>query len=459
MSRFATWFFAVTALVLLGFIFIYKPLAGSTRDRRISGGVAAEFDPMAVDAIEILGGSESLLLKKSASGWLIESPLKDRASSGEIEKLLELASNLRILDVISDAEFKKNFKNARFGFSPPPNRLRLASGKREIELLFGGEAAGENRVYLRVGKSRDTMVVSDEILNLMLRPPGEFRDPRLADFPAHLVEKLRIETDKGALALARNGQGWKITEPLHAPADAARVDEIIEHFLGAKVFEFTEPGPVDAAAEPGPGGGRVEIWPEGGAEPVVFQISNPGGDNRLLVVRSSVRPGVSKIDPGNAALLSATPDALRMKSVLQINPDVIDRISIRSFDGSLEIGRSEAGWTFLPPEQAVGGDAADFFKNLSELHAERFVPLSSASGFAPSLFEKPELEIVLFSHLSENTSEETAGTFPLARFRFARASDGTLLLRIDDQPEVLVLPAESLEKLRSPLPAPSPRAP
>ena len=458
MSRFATWFFAVTALVLLGFIFIYKPLAGSTRDRRISGGVAVEFDPAAVDAIEILRGPESLLMKKSDAGWWIESPLKDRASSGEIEKLLELASNLRILDVISDAEFKKNFKNARFGFSPPPNRLRLASGKREIELLFGGEAAGENRVYLRVGKSRDTMVVSDEILNLMLRPPGEFRDPRLADFPAHLVEKVRIETGEGALALARNGQGWKFTEPLHAPADSAGVDRILEHFLGAKVFEFTEPGPVDAA-EPGAGGGRVEIWPEGGAEPVVFQISNPGGDNRLLSVRSSVRPGGAKIDPGNAALLSATPDALRMKSLLQLNPDVIDRISIRAADGIVEIGRTDSGWGVFPPGRAADNAAADFFKNLSELQAERFVPLSSASGFAPSLFEKPELEVVLSSHLSENTPEETAGTFPLARFRFARAPDGTLLSRIDDQPEVLVLPADSLEKLRSPLSVPSPTVP
>ena len=459
MSRFATWFFAVTALVLLGFIFIYKPLAGSTRDRRISGGVAAGFDPLAVDAIEILRGPESLLMKKSDTGWWLESPLKDRASSGEIEKLLELASNLRILDVISDDEFKKNFKNARFGFSPPPNRLRLASGKREIEFLFGGEAAGENRVYLRVGKSRDTMVVSDEILSLMLRPPGEFRDPRLADFPAHLVEKVRIETGDGALALARNGHGWKITEPLHAPADSAGVDRILEHFLGAKVFEFTEPGPADAAAEPGAGGGRVEIWPEGGAEPVVFQITRPGGDNRLLSVLSSVRPGVSKIDPGNAALLSATPDALRMKSLLQLNPDVIDRISIRSSDYIAEIGRTEAGWGFSPPGRAADNAAADFFKNLSELQAERFVPLSSASGFAPSLFEKPELEIVLSSHLSENTPEETAGTFPLARFRFARAPDGTLLSRIDDRPEVLVLPADSLEKLRSPLPVPCPTVP
>jgi hypothetical protein len=444
MNKFATWFFAVLAIVLLGFALVYKPLVGSTRDRRGVGGLALEIDPGAVQRIEITRGGETILLINDGTGWRLDKPIQDSASVEEIQKLLTLAANLRILDMIPESEFKRRFKNGPFGFSPAINRLKMKTPRGEQEILFGAEAVGGGRVYIRTGKSRDTMVVADDLLNQVLLPTERFRDPRLANFPAHLVERVRLKSPRGTLVLERVSTEWKITEPFSSLANTAAFDEMLERFLGARVFEFLAAPNENPMGDAGDAG-SVELWLEGENKSRMFQLLS-SDEGPYVLVRNPARGDIQRIARTNAEIFEAKLGDLRDLRVLSINPDIVDLIKVRTDEQNLIIERSNGGWAGVKESRISPELATRFFELLSTLQAERFVPLSNASSTSPALFAKPELEILLQSRLSENTPEDLAGTIPIARLAFVKSLEGEVLVRVNEGPEALVVTPESLQE-------------
>ncbi len=441
----ATWILALCAGALLVWIFLDTTQFGSSGNH--SGGYVLHFDNEEIQQVDIERGGEKIEFQRTPAGWEMGPFPTDRASDFEMERMLSLAQNLRIIDVIREAEFDRSFRSSAFGLSTPKQKLILHTAREKVELLFGREGAGPTEVFARSGNSKDTFLVSDDLQKLLLQPADHFRDRRLVALPSHLIERVLIRKPDGTIGLSRSGEGWEITSPLQARAATKQVEQKIEEMLGAAISEFLENGFDEGSALQE--SNEVSLWIEGEEEPVRLRLGKPIKGN--VRVFHSGRNALMQVPEENFSLVWADLPDLRDRSLLSINLDWVDRFSLIRAHEKLEFGRTKVGWSTTTDGESgffAESEVRTLLQNLANLQIDEF----RTGGDLTNPKNQPPREewIVEFdSWLSENTPESSAGRHPITSVRFTQSSNGKWLANIRDQPEIAVLSDSSAEVLNN----------
>jgi len=433
--------FAILAALLFGAIFFLKPLMESPRDRERFGDYLFGFSTTDVESVAIERGGEKLDFRRLPDGWEMGYSLRDRASVSHMEKILSSAQNLKVLDRISGRKFERNLKSEDFGLASPKQRLTLSLPGEELVVHFGREGAGEERVFVRSGDSKETFLVPSGLQQLILAPLEEFRDPRLVSLPADRIERLRIYKDTGEIDLERQGRRWMLVRPLQARANTERIDALLENLLGARVFLFPKE---DSSPAEGQWGGEILVWPEGEDEPIQIRYrKDPGA---LWTVYQSARDLTAGTHPDNLEIASLSLDDFRSTNLLDLNPDLVDRFAILFAGHSHDFSRSpKGGWTLQSTGHILEVDEEKvdaFFDAINEFSVGQ--PLSG--GASTDLMQSPaDLEMQFNSWLSENTPEAPAGLHPVAELRFWKNPEGLWLAQSNEDRTLRELNTEAME--------------
>lgn len=421
-------------LLLVGtatWIFVFQPRLGSTQERARAHGLVLKFSPQSIDRIEIQREEEPLVFERRPRGWDMVGGARDVASAAKVEEILESASLLRALDRIPAGEFRGNLRSGAYGFNPPKLVLILQGRKVREELFFGREATAPDLLFVRRGGSDETFVVPDTLAKLLLEPTSRFRDPRLVNLPASLIDRFQFQWHGTTVEFERNRTGWDFIRPLKAPADPDLVEAALENFLGARVQEFVDPSDLKGLPNPE---GNLLLWPEGREAPLSMALAE--ADQSLLVTHPE-RPGYLKINRDNLQALLNPLDGLRLRRLQLINPDLVDQFEIVRYD---EGEGSPEGWHFrrvgLNWEVRRGEEKSErtaqqlqtFFTNLNQTPIAAFLSGTKAwsenqaqAAAPPSL----SYRLTFSSHLSENTPEARAGTHPIATLVIGRPNAGS----------------------------------
>lgn len=403
-------------LLAAGWIFFVQPQWGSTQERARHGGILPPFTGEQIDRIEIEREDARLIFLRQPRGWRMESPVQDTAASAKVEEILQLASTLRAEERIPAGEFRGTLRSGAYGFNPPKLKLRLSGPRRDFTLEFGREAASPERIFLRRSGSEETFVVAETLAKELQRPVADFRDPRLVNLPADLIERLRWQWDGATIELAHRGPTWSFSRPLVAPAETALVERLLENFLGAKVQEFVPPGERWGRAQER---GQIQLWAEGTDEPLTISIAEePDG---FLLAREN-RPGFFRIDRENLRLVTLPWEDLRQRRLEVCFPDLVDRFTVTvAQEAERKFRRDGKNWLLEHREQSreVSGElVADFLQKLNATPILDFVGGKRAWNAQEP---PPQFVLAFHSFLSENTPEALAGQFPLATLRLGPA--------------------------------------
>lgn len=450
MNRTVTVILVVVALLLVAFLIFGEPYIASTRERVNAQGFLLNLDRERLEFIKITNGNQVIELKKRDGAWRIIKPVRDTASREVVENIIRAAESLRALDEVSETSAARSGLKLRdFGLSNYKQRLEF--GDPKVELLFGKDAAGEKRIYVRFGDSGDMYIVENALQEAAFRSPDEFRDKRLTSLHSDEVSSFVIRRPGGEMELKRNGNRWEIIRPLRCPADPEKVKEFLDQILGAQIVRIVSSDSKPAAELPTDGATRLILRPENGEPETVLEIGAPVADSYLVTALLSSRASVYELSTTVADSLNVTPDAFRDRALLRMNPDVLDRIAIQNKTAEVVFQRKEDDWVGSSngKEQAVPNRSIiGLLSFLSGVSIERFIPASDAD-FAKYGLDKPDIILRLQSTLSENTPEEEAGNRDLARIEFGKNEGGKLYARIDGAQEVVVIPADTTAVIES----------
>lgn len=457
MSRTGTWLLAFVALVLLGWIFLAPD--GWRQPPLGAGDYVLRFDADAVRSLEIVRDGEILRFQRVADGWEMGPRPADRAQAAAVERILESAQLLRILDRIRADEITPE-QEQTLGFVTPKQTLRVETPEGTEVLLFGREGAGEGRHFVRRGDSSHTYLVGDELQKLLLLPTDTLRDPRLVALPAALVERVRLTRPEGILEWQKEAAGWRITRPLQARADGASFENALEHILGARIFAFHSGELPAEAVEPL---GILEIWPEGEDLPIRLQVMRPEEGNTkahlsadeggkasgetsapYLLVWHEGRQATVKVAAENFSLLEKTPDHWRSRNLAQIDPDIVDRITVRMGGEEMEFRRTaQDSWESALGDRAVPTEwMTRLWQLLNEAQVEEFILAGAdrnsvngnGSGSLGGLSQQPSAEIFFDSWLTENTPEAVAGRHPILEVKiWSQDAPSSVLAKVNDE--------------------------
>ncbi len=268
--------------------------------------------------------------------WQLHEPILDRAEDSVVQDLVRrvfLPSTLPLEAADSQRPL------AELGLDVPGFEVQFtfADGRRQKLLVGVLNLQGHSYYALLDGQP---LLVARTIIDILGRSAAQWRDRAVA-VAAPRVSRLRWEPTEGqGFAMQRGGLGWRLTAPLQAQVDPQRLSAI-ERLLGARCESLPDDvTPAATQEEMAERGGRLILWRKTAAgeerQQVLFYFHG--------VVFDPQRRYLMPVAPPDFAVLELSPDSLRSRRLLNMEPGHI--VSMRILRDSTEtvLRQGAKGW-------------------------------------------------------------------------------------------------------------------
>ncbi len=432
----------ILAGAIYAFIHFYESGLPGTREAAERRGRVVEFDRDKIAKIAIKTNDTKIEFEKKDGIWFLEKPVKDRADSVAISQLFTTAESLKSDESIP-TEKKGGDKDPlkEYGLGSPETRLIFTpdSGK-PIELLFGKDAAVDGKIYVRLEDSRTAHVIGNDLKNQILKKADDFRDHKLTDVLSTQVNKFTLKTAKGEIELEKK-EHWTLTKPFKARGNDQKIGDLIAQAANAQVQSFIADASNLAAFGLQEPRGTVSFVTEGRKEPVVLQIGQPlEKDKEKIYVKLSTRESVLVVPKGLEGLLETKPNDVRDRSLLRVESDIVDRISIEPKDREkIVIARKGESWVRKVGDKDEPINVAAATRLLGELQSQQVTEFVAdiATELPKYGLDQPMVKVTLSSYASENTAETKAGEKPIVSVLLGQTEGDKVYAKLDDEPFVV----------------------
>ncbi|MEX1010105.1 MAG: DUF4340 domain-containing protein [Chthoniobacterales bacterium] len=432
----------IVTLLVVGGLFYLSRIVPASRDADEMRRYALVFDPEEVEEIDIVRGAETLSLRRDNGGWRLVAPIEDRASPEAVDRLL---STVRFLDVRDRRDNPDQAAVTEAGLTSPRLRIDLR-GESPRRFDVGGNSALPSEVFARAGGSTDILRVPDTIVELATATVDSFRDPRLTPAVADDIEKFTVRRADGEMTLRRERGRWLIEKPVATAADPRAVRAFLEPLLGLRIVNFRPTLP-EAAPLPGQVA-SISLTPLGGGEALDLEVMRGADETpETVMARHAPRGGLLEVDALARRIFEVSPEALRDRSLGYVEPDAVDRITMESDRRTRQLTRDGENWQDRESGEVVeAGRINELIELFNEARATSFQSGLTAedAGLAPAA-----QRIIFSAWLSENTAEEPAGGHPIAGVELGSAGDDGVYARVTGQEEIVTIPADLEQVVRS----------
>jgi hypothetical protein len=424
----------------------------SSKEVRETQQLVAKVDRDKVDTVTIKTSEAKIVLRKGDDNqWTLQEPVKDRADSMVLNQLFTTAERLKH-DARIDKPGAEGDKSQvkEFGLSGSATRLTFTGKDKPLELVLGKESAVEGKIYAKVEGAEPVYVISNELKNQISKKADDFRDRKLSDVAAGLVEKLVIKSPAGEIELEKKNRHWTLVKPLKARGDDSKVGDLIAQATTARIDSFVADSANLASFGIQEPRGTITLYVEGSKEPSVLQIgTEPKDEKEKVYAKLSSRDAVLVLPKSVAQLLETKPNDLRDKKLVRVETDIVDRITLEPAGrDKLVIARSGENWVRkTDKEQPANAAAANALLNeLKSMDVGRFES-DVASDLAKYGLDQPVLKLTLSAFASENTAESKAGEKPIVSVHFGKTDGDQVYAKLDDEPFIVTVPKSFLESI------------
>ncbi len=432
----------LVTLLVVGGLYYLRLRGPATREAEELRRYAAVFEPDEIAEIDILRGTETVSLRREATGWSVVAPVQDRAAPGEVDRLLATLRFLMVRDRLTSPE---PAAVAEAGLAAPRLRFDLRGSREPLRIEFGAKTALPAEIFARVSGQSDLLRVADTIVELATAPVGKFRDARLTQSVPDDIEKFTVRRADGEMTVRRERGRWLIEKPVTAPADPQAVRSFLAALLGLPVVTFEAPAP-EGAPLPGQTA-SISLTPIGGGEALHLEVIR-GADTgaETLTARFAPRGGLLEVGGGANLLFEVSPEALRDRSLGYVEPDAVDRIALENHGQIYELQRQGEVWRDPKHGTTVSNEEIDSLIELfNNTRAVSFQPGLTAQDAG---LEPPAQRLLFSAWLSENSAEESAGRHPMAGVELGAADGETCPARVTGAEEILRLPPDLARAIR-----------
>lgn len=314
------------------------------------------FDRDAVSAVELAYPDSTIKLERSNGTWRITAPIDTEADQSVVQNLI---------GALADAELKKTIAEqpeslAPFGLDAPAVTvsITLADGSPGSRIAVGKTTPVGASAYARRGDDPAVLLTTAAFHTGVRRELKDLRDKTVLAFQDDAVQEIRIAREgEPEIVLRKEGDGWLLTEPTEAKADAAQVRSYLSALRSLRAQGFVDASPPPALAELGLEPARLSVTLLLGTDRAEKQlrIGAPGADGTKKEVHAQRGAGGPIFTVGEYVLttLGKTAADLRDKTVLAFDSGKLASVVVTGDDGaSFTLEKKDEHWTL-----ADAGDA------------------------------------------------------------------------------------------------------
>ena len=358
------------------------------------------FDQKDVTGVEIDTRDEKIALEQADGRWKMTKPRPLPADGDTVRGFLEKLQSARVKEFAAEAP--KSLEP--FGLDKPV-RIDVQTGRDKDRatktLLIGRADAAKKGVFaMRPGES-SVLLIPDETWTAVPKNVAVLRDKSLVAFDRDKVTKIEIESPKGTVTLAKDGDRWKITAPQALPADQVEAGAVLFKLrdLRAQAFLTDDASGIPRyLAKPTV---RVNITEQGASAPRTVLLApsteKRGGASSAYAAVAGQGP-VVLVDGKALEDLGRSSDDLRDHTVLSgLEPRDIKRMRVRAGGQTVVVERSgESDWKLV--EGGSGAAKSSTVDNLLySLRALKWKTIAAPTGDEPAKYglDAPTLEVTL----------------------------------------------------------------
>ena len=358
------------------------------------------FEQREVTGLEIDTRDEKIALEQAEGRWKLIRPRPLPADTDTVRDFLEKLRAARVKEFAADAPSSLQ----PYGLDKPV-RIDLQTGRDKDRatktLLIGRADTAKKGVYaMRPGEST-VMLIPDETWTAVPKNVAVLRDKSVVAFDRDKVATIQIESAKGAVTLAKDGDRWKISAPQALAADQVEAGAVLFKLRELKAQAFLTD---DASGIPrylAKPTVRVNITEQGASTPrTVLLAPSPekrGGAASAYAAVEGQGP-VVLVDGRALDELGRSLDDLRDRTLLPgLEPRDIKRMRVRGGGQTVVVERSgESEWKLVEGGRGTA-KSATVDNLLYALRALKWKTIAAPTGDEPAKYgiDAPTLEVTL----------------------------------------------------------------
>ena len=186
---------------------------------------------------EIQTPKESLILKKedNKDEWTLARE-GIPADVNEWNKTLNVVIDSKATD-FPEVDTKASGKAlVPFGLSPARTHVTLTRKDKSKFTLLLGQANGKS--YAKREDKETIFEVDKDVIEKAERPASSYRNLQLSQFNRYDVDRIKLQNNRGALELVKEGGNWKLPADDKAKIDNTKVDTLLTKLQDIKIDKY-----------------------------------------------------------------------------------------------------------------------------------------------------------------------------------------------------------------------------
>ena len=469
----------VLCLGLGAFLYFYEIKGGEQRSKAKEGeNVVWKVPADDVQQVDLITPAQHITVVRTGDKqWKITAPRPLDADADEINRLVSSAS-----DISRETVIEENAANlAPFGLDPAQTTVALKTKDGKVrEIRFGTTNPTGNSTYAALQGKNQVMLVAGYVASAFTKKLDDLRNHAILSFEQFQTQSLDLQTAKGKMTIAKEGDRWYFQGTEKWAADSSAVNSLLGDLANGRIKEFLEDSPEDYA-----GLGldkpvvdvRLTVGKDKAIKHLVIGLekaklvkkgqgkSKPEekkGDEKkaenaapvLYIARDESRPELFFVEKEFVDKFLKSPADLRDKALAVFQRFDIDSISVTNTKGTVNLTKAQSGdWQVGSGKKKAKWDAVNEIFDALEKPVKEFV--DEPGALSKYGLDKPVTHVVL----------QQGGNVRVDCI-FGKEAKNGVYAQIQGEPYVKVADKESLDKLAKgeqeylePPPAPAPAAP
>ena len=403
------------------------------------------FETKSVKGLEITPRPGPTITAKlrGTDDWQLTAPVAVAADREQISTLLESLRGARIKEFVTESPKTPG----EYGLDRPV-RLVLWLGEEKERgskaLRFGNAVPDKQAVYAQREGEPGVFLVEEGFFKTLSTSVTGLRDKTVFAFDRTRVERVELESPKGKVALAFEGNAWRLAAPAALAADDTAVSQLIFGARNLKAREFVAEDAVRLAQfgldRPSV---RLSVWEKDAKDPKTLLLGPAKEKDLAYATVVGVGAGGGPVVLVEGRLLdelSRSPQDFRDRAVFgKFEPRDVTRIQIERAGQTLVLERTgEEEWQLVTPRRgkAQGPRVSDLVWSLRSLRWRELVAEQGwdAAGYG---LEPPATTVTLAGKDGKT----------LAALAVGKSEKGDVYVRVPGQPQLYAVESKGLGRL------------
>ena len=426
---------ALVVIALGAYIYFHERHLPTTEERRQqSDKLFPDLERDDVAGLEIRNTHGTFRIVKRGEEWHLVEPIEFPADQSSVSSLLGSLESLKAERTLTEAEVDPK----AYGLDAPSITVRLSSAEGESSSLeVGDEAAlGSNRAVRRNGEP-SVILVSGWFVRDLDKPLDGWRSRDVVEITADDVASLTVLAGPDRAELVRQGDSFRLLEPLDDIADQDHARNLIADLDALRVEEFLDDPPPATELGLEPPAYKVAILRSSGGDPINLEFgASRERDGRTQIACRRNAGDVFWVDNRAAIRLAKAPVRWRSTKVAAFDTWDAERLTITAGGSGATLERKEGMWTAPQGGEVDYGAVQDRLAALAALEAVDFDLIEPATPPAGTV----ELEL----EAAGDDAEPRLLTFSFHR---PLVEGGLALVRVSGRPTVMSVAASQVEQI------------